>query len=156
MRGQAFPEADVFQQAALPPQAGVGATARPMEGMGNSPDGIGATAQPIGVGPDGISGQLQWLEPDDVSSGATVRTAGITALASALALGAGLAIGGPWGAGAGVLLMGTAFNAYRAQKWWGSPDPSEKHEAVVSAVMAAVGLGVGGWMTFRAIKSKGE
>lgn len=152
----AFSTRDVF--GGPPPQApaGIGATARPIEATGRSPDGIGATAQPIGAGPDGLGAELEWLEPDDVSTGAAVRTAGITALASALALGAGLAMGGPWGAGAGVLLVGAAFNGYRAQKWWGSPDPSAKHEAVVSGVMAALSVGVGGWMVYRAVAKKRE
>lgn len=141
---------------------------------GSSPDGLGAYAQP--VGPSGApravqsaqqypqylagSGPMQgtWdvLEPDDVSHASAMRSAGFTALFATVAVGAGIAIGGPWGAGAGVLLAGAAANGYRAQKWWGSGDPSEKHEAVVSAVFSVFGIGVGGYMAYKAYGAKKE
>lgn len=139
-----------------------------------SPDGIGAYAEPTHDGGGGVrtrevatvgsvgdmvhAGSMQgtwdFVEPDDVSSQSALRSAGFTALFATLALGTGIAIGGPWGAGAGVLLAGAAVNGYRAQKWWGSAEPSEKHEAVVSAVFAVFGVGVGGYMAYKAYHAK--
>ncbi len=52
------------------------------------------------------------------------------------------------------MISGAGFNIYRAQKWWGSADPSEKHEAVVSALFGVVGLAAGGYTAFKAYESK--
>jgi len=80
--------------------------------------------------------------------------AGLTALVAAVAFGGGLALGGAWGSVSGIMLSGSAFNVYRAQKWWGSPDASEKHEAVVSAMFGAIGLAAGGYTAYKAYQSK--
>jgi hypothetical protein len=143
------------------------------EAQAGAPDGIGAYARENGgppvrhmmrppneagdvFGPP-LGATLDYLEPDDVSSDAAVRSAGITALLATVAIGTGVAVGGPWGAGAGLLLVGAAANGYRAQKWWSSPEPSEKHEAVVSAVFSAFGIAVGGYMAYKAYEArKGE
>ena len=109
-----------------------------------------------GMGGEGVGSEWDFIEPDDVSPTSAMRSAGFTALFATVALGAGIAVGGPWGAGAGVLLAGAAVNGYRAQKWWGSPEPSEKHEAVVSAVFAAFGVGVGGYMAYKAYGAKAK
>lgn len=138
-----------------------------LDGMSGSPDGIGAYAQPVPEGAQhmqtmpqgtmqGAGGTWDLIEPDDVSPQSAMRSAGFTALFATVALGAGIAVGGPWGAGAGVLLAGATVNGYRAQKWWGSPEPSEKHEAVVSAVFAAFGVGLGGYMAYKAYGAKKE
>jgi hypothetical protein len=111
--------------------------------------GTGAYAEPVGVG-----GQAAWLEPPDASPAATMRTGGITALAAAVFFGGGLALGGPWGGMSGILLSGAGFNVYRAQKWWGSADPSEKYEAVVSAFFATVGIAAGGYAAYKAYEAK--
>lgn len=132
-----------------------------MQGMGKSPDGIGAWRQqgapPMtangggGMPPPGSMAQYHApYEPEDVSPEGAVRSAGITTLAVAVAFGAGLAMGGWKGGTAGILLTGAAFNAYRAQKWWPSPDPSEKHEAVTSAVLGVAGLLAGGYAGYKA------
>lgn len=138
---------------------------------GTSPDGLGAYAEPVAsapiqtaashsglapMPPQPMGAQWDFIEPDDVSQGSATRSAGFTMLFATVALGAGIAAGGPWGAGAGVLLAGAAANVYRAQKWWGSPDPGEKHEAVVSAVFAAFGVGLGGYMAYKAYGAKTE
>lgn len=137
-------------------------------GLGESPDGLGgggmgAYAQPLPEGvptpyPQAVEpgagvpmGQWQMpFEPMDVSPEAAIRSAGMTTLATALAFGGGLAIGGWKGGIAGILLSGGAFNLYRAQKWWGSADPSEKHEAVVSSIMGAAGVAGGGYAAYKA------
>lgn len=97
--------------------------------------------------------QAKWLEPSDTSSASAMRSAGITALVVAAAGGLGLAFGGGWGALAGVLGSGAAFNTYRAQKDFASPDASKKHEAMVSTVFAVAGLAAGGYAAYKAYNS---
>jgi hypothetical protein len=105
----------------------------------------------------GMDGQAwEAMEPHDVSSGAAVRSAGFTALLVAASVGLGVAAGGPWGAGAGLLLAGAVANGYRAQKWWDSAEASEKHEAVVSGVFAAGATGMGVYMAYKAYQEKQE
>jgi len=141
--------------------------------MGASPDGLGragpgaagmgeyfhptapqAQAAGMGYAPGGMSGELAFLERPDASPAAALTTAGITSLIAASAFGIGLALGGPWGGVSGVLLSGAAFNGYRAQKWWGSPDASEKGEAVVSAIFSAIGIAAGGYTAYQGYKAK--
>jgi len=134
---------------------GLGAYARPTDGSNEylqAPAGMGAYARQVG----GLDGEIAFLEPADASPQAALRSAGITALVAAVAFGGGLALGGAWGSISGLAFSGTAFNIYRAQKWWGSPDASEKHEAVVSATFAAIGLAVGGYTAYQAYQSKGS
>lgn len=146
----------------------------PQAPVGASPDGLGAYARPTagtgeyfqpgpssgaaGMGayayPSGMNGELAFLEPPDASPSAALRSAGITSLVAAVAFGGGLALGGAWGGMTGIFLSGTAFNVYRAQKWWGSPDASEKHEAVVSAMFAAIGIAAGGYAGYKAYEAK--
>lgn len=114
-----------------------------------SPDGLGDAYAPAP-----LAGKIDFIEPEDTSPQAAVRSAGFTALTVAVAFGTGLALGGPWGGLSGILLSGSAFNGYRAQKWWGSADPSEKHEAVVSALFAAVGVASGGYTAYKAFQAK--
>jgi hypothetical protein len=131
---------------------GMGAYARPVAGTGEyfaPAAGTGAYAQPVGMG-----GQIDFLEPPDASPAAAMRSAGITALVAAVAFGGGLAFGGPWGGISGIMFSGSAFNVYRAQKWWGSADASEKHEAVVSAMFAAIGIAAGGYTAYQAYQAK--
>lgn len=103
-----------------------------------------------------MAGPIEFLEPPDASPQAAVRSAGITALTSVVAAGAGFAAGGPIGAISGVLISGSAFNLYRGQKWFGSPDPSEKHEAVTSIVMALAGGAAGAFAAYKAYEERGE
>ena len=119
----------------------------------------GAAIIPIGqdapLGP--MAGQTwQNMEPSDVSSPAAVRSAGFTALLVAAGVGLGYAAGGPWGAAAGMLATSAVANGYRAQKWWDSADPSEKHESVVSGVFAAGATGMGVYAAYLAYQQKQE
>lgn len=146
------------------------------EGVG--PDGMGAYAQPLPPMPDGggdppgvvhvdtmpegdfmpmaMHGEWPAWESQEATPKAAARTAGFTALAATAAVGTGIAVGGGWGAGAGLLLAGALANGYRAQKWWGSPNPGEKQEAVVSAVFAVLGTGVGGYLAYKAWDARQE
>lgn len=175
--GQQSAYEDLDRDAAVPPPPALPALPPAMQPSGamagNSPDGIGAYARPVDdgvlrlkttnggvqhmpMGPGGaVSGQWDFIEPTDASPDSAARSAGFTALFATGAVGAGIAIGGPWGAGAGLLLAGSAANIYRAQKWWGSNDPGDKHEAVVSAVFGALGIAVGGYMAYKAYEAHG-
>jgi hypothetical protein len=149
--------------------------------LAGSPDGLGAVPQvqslqyyqaPVDAVPAGyrtprgvpgypagpmrpVAGQtFGWLEPDNTTQSAVMRSAGVSAIFLAAAFGVGVALGGPWGAAAGVLLAGTAMNTYRAQKWWGSQDPSQNYEATSSAVFAVGGLALGGYAAYKAYLTK--
>jgi hypothetical protein len=83
-----------------------------------------------------MEGPIDLIEPDDTSGGAAARSAGLTLLFVAVSTGIGYALRGGYGAVSGLLISSGTANVYRAQKWWGSPDPSEKHEAIVSSLFA--------------------
>ncbi len=142
---------DVFEN--IPPEVTRESGPPAPAGVGVSPDGLGM--QGMGAYATAMGGKVEFLEPVDASPEAALRTAGIVSLAAAVAFGAGLALGGGWGAMSGIMLSGSGFNIYRAQKWWGSPEPSEKHEAVVSAIFGAIGLAAGGYSAYKAYQAKG-
>lgn len=100
------------------------------------------------------AGTLDFLEPDDTTSASLSRSAGFTALFVALSTGIGYAVKGGMGAATGLLLSGAAANGYRAQKWWNSQDPSEKHEAIVSSIFAVGGFVAAGYIGWRASQEK--
>jgi hypothetical protein len=101
-----------------------------------------------------VGAELEFLEPDDTSSGAALHSAGFTALLAALGIGVGVMLGGGWGAGAGLMIAGAGANAYRGQKWMNDADPARRHEAVVSATIAVFEVGIGGYLAYKAYKSK--
>lgn len=77
-------------------------------------------------------------------------SAGVGLLLLGAATAAGAYVGGAYGAGAGLLIMGATRNVLRAKKLWGSPAGSEHDEAVKSGTMALFGLGIGGWLAYKA------
>jgi len=146
------------------------------DGLGGSPDGLGAYVRPepgdanypypqptasspypppLERGPEygPMAGEIDFIEPDDTSTGAATRSAGFTLLFVAMLTGVGYAIKGGLGAASGLLLGAGIANGYRAQKWWDSGEPSEKHEAIVSAVFAAGELAAGGYVAYKAYQS---
>lgn len=100
------------------------------------------------------AGTIDMIEPEDTSPEAASRSAGFTVLLVALSTGIGYAAKGGLGAATGLLLSGALANGYRAQKWWNSEDPSEKHEAIVSGIFAAGGVVAGGYIGYRAMQEK--
>jgi hypothetical protein len=144
----------VPQQQSVPQQPTVQYYQAPVEAMPQYQTRRGVPGYPPGpMRP--VAGQtFNWLEPDNSSQSAVMRSAGISALFLAASFGVGVALGGPWGAAAGVLLAGTAMNTYRAQKWWGSQDPSQNYEATSSAVFAVGGLALGGYAAYKAYLTK--
>lgn len=148
-----------------------------MEGMGrdsvgdSSPDGLGAYAvppsgsypqptesspnPPMYYGPQGpqqMQGEVEFIEPEDTSDGAAMKSAGFTLLFVALSTGIGYAWKGGHGAISGLLLSAGTANAYRSQKWFSSEDPGEKHEAIVSGLFAAGEIFGGLFVGYHAMK----
>jgi len=99
-----------------------------------------------------MAGEIEFLEPEDTSDGAAMRSGGFTLLFVAVSTGIGYAWKGGFGAISGLLLSAGAANGYRAQKWFGSEDPSEKHESLVSSVFAAGEIFGGLFVGYQAMK----
>ena len=151
------------QVPALPPPGGQQGQQIPTgDGTGNysmpSPP-PGAAMIPVG-GAAGSAGEEYYpydgIEPTDTTPEAATRSAGLTALFVAGSIGLGYAVGGWKGAVAGGVLSGAVANGYRAQKNFGSTNPDQKHEAVVSSVFAVSGLGLGAYVAYEAMKARGE
>ena len=166
---------ETFESTGAP--SGTGASP---DGLGASPDGLGMTPEEMAkpdVGPatdfnipergnayePGFSGEYPYgatagdmsgWEPTDTTPEAATRSAGFTLLFVALATGVGYAAKGGMGAATGLLAAGAIANGYRAQKWWGSPDPGEKHEAIVSGVFSAGGALAAGYVGYKAMQGK--
>jgi len=87
-------------------------------------------------------------QPDDQYRAARVG-AGIGLLLAVMGTGAGFWIGGPLGAGAGLLLVGSARNTLRATRDWRNPDPIVRQEAGTSASLALFGALIGGYLGYR-------
>lgn len=98
------------------------------------------------------AGELEFLEPEDTSDNSALKSSGFTLLFVAIATGAGYAFKGGHGAIAGLLLSAGLANGYRAQKWFSSEDPGEKHEAIVSTVFAAGEIFGGLYVGYQAMK----
>ncbi|MGP1683469.1 MAG: hypothetical protein ACTS8S_14200 [Giesbergeria sp.] len=133
-------------------------------GVSGSPDGLGAYVRPDQYAPpthvpeepeyhpSQMAGEIDFIEPDDTSSGSATKSAGFTLLFVALCTGIGYAIKGGFGAATGLLLSAGVANGYRAQKWWSSPEPSEKHEAIVSSVFGAGEIFAGIYVGYKAFQ----
>jgi hypothetical protein len=138
------------------PVDGTGAWATPAPGQQQAQPG--AAIIPVGDAGGGsmyYPQQMEQWEPEDTTPEAATRSAGITAVFVAAATGLGYALGGWKGAVAGGVLSGAVANGYRAQKNFGSTNPDQKHEAVVSSVFAVAGLGLGGYVAYKAYEAAG-
>lgn len=98
--------------------------------------------------------QAPFIEPKDTSPQAAVQSVGVSALLASVGIAGGAALGGGWGAGAGLLLSAAVMNGYRAQKWMSSAVPGERHEAVVSSTFGLFQAAGGAYLIYRAMKSK--
>lgn len=76
------------------------------------------------------------------------RGAGLGLLLAVAGTGAGFWIGGPVGAGSGLLLVGAARNTLRATRDWRNPDPVIRQEAGTSAALALFGALLGGYLGY--------
>ncbi len=157
----------MFDAAVVEEGLGQAATREYRRPVSGSPDGLGAyvRAEPRQQPPseqynqyqeqdeaDQLAGEIDFIEPEDTSSGAATKSAGFTLLFVALSTGIGYAVKGGLGAAAGLLLSAGVANGYRAQKWWSSPEPSEKHESIVSAVFAAGEVFAGIYVGYKAFQ----
>ncbi len=77
------------------------------------------------------------------------RGAGFGLLLATAGTGAGLWLGGPLGAGSGLLLVGAARNALRATRDWRSTDPLARQEAGTSAALGLFGALLGGYLGYK-------
>lgn len=59
-------------------------------------------------------------------------------------------VGGPYGAGAGVVGAGAIRNILRAKNDWSNPDPEARAEAAKSATMSIFGLGIAAMLGYHA------
>lgn len=89
--------------------------------------------------------------PASVAATSLRRRAGLGFLLAVGAGGAGVALGGPWGGAAGVLLLGALRNGLRARRLWSTVD---RQEATRSGTMAVLGIGSGGYLAYRAYQSR--
>lgn len=76
--------------------------------------------------------------------------AGVGLLLATAGTGAGFWLGGPVGAGAGLLLVGAARNTLRATRGWSDTDPVVRQDAGTSASLALFGALLGGYLAYRA------
>jgi hypothetical protein len=85
------------------------------------------------------------------------RGAGVGLVLATAGTGTGFWLGGPMGAGAGLLLVGAARNTLRATRGWSDADPSVRQDAGTSASLALFGALLGGYLAYRVYaKSTGE
>ncbi len=133
-----------------------------MNGLGAGPDGLGWSGGNAARVPQepathyypDAAGWVAPIEPAGTTGTDAIQSAGVAALLAAFGTGVGLAAGGPFGAGAGLMLAGAVSNGYRAQKWWNDPDPGKKHEAMVSVVFATFEVVMGSYMSYKAYQSR--
>lgn len=95
--------------------------------------------------------------PQNEQYRAARRGAGLGLILATAGTGTGLWVGGPCGAGAGLLLVGAARNALRASRGWRDPDPLVRQDAGTSAALALFGTLLGGYLGYRVyVKRTGE
>ena len=105
---------------------------------------------------DQLAPQSPMLEQPLVSEPAPSarRGAGMALVLAGIGVATGAVFGGAWGAGAGFILVGAARNGWRAKSLWPSVQPGDREEAAKSATMATIGAALGGYLTYRAMKSR--
>jgi hypothetical protein len=69
-------------------------------------------------------------------------------------VGTGALLGGFWGAGSGLFFAGALSNAYRANTLWRSDFADDRAEAVKATVMTVLGVGLAGYLGYRAHEAK--
>lgn len=87
--------------------------------------------------------------PDERST-----VAGLTLLGVLGAAAVGAALGGPAGAGAGLLLAGGARNAYASAQGIDGSDEKVAYEAGKTGLLGLAQLGVGAWLAYTASKGR--
>jgi hypothetical protein len=82
------------------------------------------------------------------------RRAGVAVIAAGVGVGTGALLGGLWGAGSGLFFAGAACNAFRARQLFCSDTPGDQAEAIKTTVMTVVGVGLAGYLGYKAHASK--
>jgi hypothetical protein len=121
-------------------------------------DAIAAAEPELAMGEDQPSSETVIEEPaampapmPSATTDASARTgAGISIVLAGAGVITGWLVGGGWGAGAGLLLVGAARNGYKARSIWGS----DRAEAAKRLTMAVAGGAGGGYMAYRAMKGR--
>lgn len=93
--------------------------------------------------------------PLPVEPGSRTR-AGVGLVSAAVGTAVGYWLGGPIGAGAGLLLTGAARNTLRATRYWADPDPAARLDAGTSAGLALLGAAVGAALAYHAYRIERE
>jgi hypothetical protein len=133
---------------------------RPMyPGFGDDAPSAPATAAqqqpaPMPIAPVMAPMQQQLPAPAPAVDPKASRRAGTAILLAGIGVGTGALLGGAWGAGSGLFLAGALSNAYRANSLWRSDYADVRKEAVKTTVMTVLGLGLAGYLGYRAHESK--
>ncbi len=84
------------------------------------------------------------------------RRAGAAIVLTGVGVGAGALLGGLWGAGSGLFFAGALSNAYRASTLWRSDFADDRKEAVKATVMTVLGVGLAGYLGYRAREARDD
>ncbi len=84
------------------------------------------------------------------------RRAGAAIVLTGIGVGAGAILGRFWGAGSGLFFAGALSNAYRANTLWRSDFADDRKEAVKATVMTVLGVGLAGYLGYRAHEARDD
>jgi hypothetical protein len=84
------------------------------------------------------------------------RRAGAAIVLTGVGVGTGALLGGLWGAGSGLFLSGALSNALRAAVLWRSDYADDRKEATKATVMTILGVGIGGYLGYRAKQARDD
>lgn len=82
------------------------------------------------------------------------RRAGLAIIITGAGVGTGALLGGAWGAGSGLFFAGALSNVYRSNTLWRSDYADDRKEAVKTTAVAVIGLGLAGYLGYRAQRSR--
>jgi hypothetical protein len=124
----------------------------PYSASDSVPIGPGGTVPMPPPGP--LPGPAPYPLPPGPGDGSLATGAGKALIFVTTGLVVGAIAGGPWGAGAGVALVGAIRNLARTKATWSSDRAEDRAEAGKSATMAIFGLGLAGMLGYQAYKQK--
>lgn len=78
------------------------------------------------------------------------RRAGAAVVLAGVGVGTGALLGGLWGAGSGLFFAGAACNAFRARQLFASDFADDRKEAIKRTVMSLAGVGLAGYLGYKA------
>lgn len=131
---------------------GYGDDAPPAQDPGPGPQQAPAAPPPFMAPPAPLPAPAPSTTADPKAS----RRAGAAILLVGVGVGTGALVGGAWGAGSGLFLAGALSNAYRSNSLWRSDYADDRKEAVKTTVMTVLGLGLAGYLGYRAKCARDE